>query len=129
MEGLTKFYGSRILLSEGCLNLIKDTEEFNVRHLGRVQVKGKQASIGIYECFDADEPTLFLAKKENLRHFEQGMNHYFQKSFEEAIKSFETIVAINPSDAQSKLFLTKARDFAHNGVAEDWSGVETMKEK
>ena len=55
MEGLTKFYGSRILLSEACLNLIQQQEQFNVRHLGRVQVKGKQASIGIFECFDADE--------------------------------------------------------------------------
>lgn len=129
MEGLTKFYGSRILLSEACLNLIRQPEEFNVRHLGRVQVKGKQASIGIFECFDADEPTLFLSKKENLLRFEQGMNHYFQKSFEEAIKSFEAIVALNPFDTQSKLFLTKARDFASSGVAEDWIGVETMKEK
>ncbi|MDX2069588.1 MAG: two-component regulator propeller domain-containing protein [Haliscomenobacter sp.] len=129
MEGLTKFYGSRILLSEACLNLIQQPEEFHVRYLGQVQVKGKQAPIGIFECFDADEPTLFLSKKENLLRFEQGLNHYFQKSFEEAIKSFEAIVALNPSDIQSKLFLTKARDFARNGVAEDWIGVETMKEK
>ncbi len=129
MEGLTKFYGSRILLSEACLNLIQQPEEFNVRHLGRVQVKGKQASIGIFECFDADEPTLFLAKKENLLRFEQGMNHYFQKSFEQAIAHFEGIVALNPLDVPAHLFLEKAQVYAVQGVAADWIGVETMKEK
>ena len=129
MEGLTKFYGSRILLSEACLNLIQQPEEFNVRHLGRVQVKGKQASLGIFECFDADDPTLFLSKKENQLRFEQGMNHYFQKSFEQAIANFEGIVALSPLDVPARLFLEKAQAYAVQGVAADWIGVETMKEK
>ena len=56
IESLTKHYGVSILLSEDSLDKIENREAFHLRHLGQVLVKGKKEPVGIYECFDGDEP-------------------------------------------------------------------------
>ena len=57
IESLTKYYKASILLSEITLQQIQHPEIFHLRYLGKVQVKGKQSSIGIYECFSSDRKT------------------------------------------------------------------------
>ncbi|MCB0853905.1 MAG: response regulator, partial [Bacteroidetes bacterium] len=54
MEGLTKFYGANLLVSETTLAQLKDPNQFNYRYLGRVRVKGKKQSVGVYDFFDGD---------------------------------------------------------------------------
>jgi adenylate cyclase len=50
LEGLTKFYKVNILLSEASVQNLVDAEIFEFRDLGPVQLKGKLAPIGVYEC-------------------------------------------------------------------------------
>ena len=45
MEGLTKFYGAKLLVSETTLQKLNDPSQFNYRNLGKVQVKGKKLSM------------------------------------------------------------------------------------
>ena len=51
VESLTKHYKASILLSEASLQQIQQTDDFNLRNLGLVQLKGKLSSINIHECF------------------------------------------------------------------------------
>lgn len=129
MEGLTKFYGARILLSENCLQLMRTQHPFHLRNLGQVQVKGKQISMGVFECFDGDEPPLFEAKRASLALFEEALTAYLHQSFEVAITCFSKVVVANPRDFSANLFLEKSRTYAHKGVPADWTGTELMKEK
>lgn len=50
MEGLTKQFGAKILLSEASYQKLSDPSAFQIQHLGKVQVKGRQESVGVYEC-------------------------------------------------------------------------------
>ena len=59
IEGLSKHFGASILLTELCKENLSNPEEFDFRFLGPVQVKGKQAAINLYECFNADDPSLY----------------------------------------------------------------------
>ena len=42
IESLTKHYGASILLSEDSLNKLEDKNDFHLRFMGKVQVKGKK---------------------------------------------------------------------------------------
>ncbi|MEM7371597.1 MAG: response regulator [Bacteroidota bacterium] len=53
MEGLTKQFGARILLSESSYQTLTDPSLFDIRALGNVQVKGRQEAVGVYECLIA----------------------------------------------------------------------------
>lgn len=129
MEGLTKFYGARILLSENCLQLMQNQEQFHLRNLGRVQVKGKQISMGVFECFDGDDSDLFAAKQASLPLFQDALAAYMAQSFEAAEAGFSKIVGNSPSDFSANLFLEKSSTYRVVGVPVDWTGIELMKEK
>ena len=81
IESLTKYYKVRILLSETTLQQIQHPENFHLRYLGKVQVKGKQSSIGIYECFSSDSEDQVNKKEKTLPAFNEGMRHYLNKIF------------------------------------------------
>jgi adenylate cyclase len=49
LESLTKHYNVNILLSEASVHNLGGREDFHLRHLGPVQLKGKMESIHIYE--------------------------------------------------------------------------------
>jgi len=129
IESLTKYFGASILLSEDSFQQIPKKEDFNFRYLGQVIVKGKLQPIGIYECFDGDTKEQIAKKTETLPIFDAGLNHYFKQSFPDAILYFEKIVAANPLDAPTQLFLSKALHYSKLPTNSDWTGVEKMEWK
>ncbi|KAA9042100.1 adenylate/guanylate cyclase [Ginsengibacter hankyongi] len=129
IESLTKYYKVRILLSEVTLQQIQHPEIFHLRYLGRVQVKGKQSSIGIHECFSSDSEDQVFKKEKTLAAFNEGMDHYLNKSFDNAVKVFRSITDINPTDLTTQFFLDNSRSFLQNGTPQHWSGVVEMANK
>src|SRR4030095_7294268 len=45
LESLTKHYKTSIILSDSCLQQMKEKEQFHLRYLGMVQLKGKHESL------------------------------------------------------------------------------------
>jgi len=129
IESLTKHFGALILLSEACYQKLENKEEFNVRYLGKVIVKGKKKAIGIYECFDADTTPQFNLKKRTLSFFRQGLAYYLNQNFKEASQIFESILEENPLDKPANFFYEKAKYYTIYPLEKDWSGVERMLEK
>ena len=129
IESLTKYYKVGILLSEITLQQIQHPEIFHLRYLGKVQVKGKQSSIGIYECFSSDSEDQVNKKEKTLSIFNEGMYHYLNKSFENAVNSFESVTDINPQDLTTQFFLDNSIRYLQKGVPDNWSGVIEMLNK
>jgi len=129
IESLTKYYKVGILLSEITLQQILHPELFHLRYLGKVQVKGKQSSIGIYECFSSDSEDQVNKKEKTLSIFNEGMYHYLNKSFENAVNSFESVTDINPQDLTTQFFLDNSIRYLQKGVPDNWSGVIEMLNK
>ncbi len=129
IESLTKYYKANILLSEVTLQQIQHPENFHLRYLGKVQVKGKQSSIGIYECFGSDSEEQIDKKEKTLLIFNEGMHHYLNKSFANAIKSFESVTDVNAEDRTAQFFLDNSVRHLQKGVPESWSGVVEMSNK
>ncbi|MCB0589080.1 MAG: adenylate/guanylate cyclase domain-containing protein, partial [Phaeodactylibacter sp.] len=129
IENLTKHYGASILVSENSLEKIADREDFHLRFLGKVVVKGKQEAIGVYECFSGDQPESLERKLETLPLFEEGLENYLAGDFQEAMKAFEEVLRRNQNDAAAQLFLNRIAYYLTHGKPKEWSGVEFMDDK
>jgi signal transduction histidine kinase/class 3 adenylate cyclase/ActR/RegA family two-component response regulator len=129
VEGMTKHYGVRILLSENSMNLIQRKEKYHFRYLGKVMLKGKNEVIKVFECFDGDEPENIEMKINTLKEFETGLDHFYKKDFPEASVIFNQIVKINASDFAADYYFKMAAKYSHKGVEEDWSGVNRVDKK
>ncbi len=129
MEGLTKFYGANLLVSEATLSDLEAPERFNYRYLGMVQAKGKSQSIGVYEFYDADPQELIDLKRQTHDHFEQGLRLYYAREFDHAKAAFEAVLAVNPKDRPASHYCQKAAELMTVDLPPDWDGVERMTDK
>ncbi len=129
IESLTKHFGASILLSEDSLKGITNQENFSLRFLGKVLVKGKREAVGIYECFDGDLPAVIERKQATLALFREGRQHYLDGNFKEAMEALEEVLRANPDDVTTQLFLNRIANYLAHGKPEGWTGVEMMEEK
>lgn len=129
IESLTKYYKADLLLSDDTLKEVPDTVQFKLRYLGRVQVKGKLAPIGIHECFSGNTDDEIKIKEKTLPLFNEAMQDYLNRSFASAIKNFQSITETNPDDLTAAFFLNNATRYLQKGVPDDWTGVVEMTNK
>jgi adenylate cyclase len=129
IEGLSKHFGSSILLTEMCKEKLEAPEEFDFRYLGPVQVQGKQKPLGLYECVNGDEASLLAHKKASLDDFNKAMNLYFNKEFAMAAVTFQKVLKKNRSDLPALLFLNRSAQLITQELGDDWKGIETMSKK
>jgi len=129
MEGLTKFYGASLIVSEATLEEISNRDQFLHRFLGRVMLKGKTEKINVFEIFEGDLSTTMDLKKKTKNDFESGLNKYLEKEFTQAATLFEMVIAINPDDKAANHYLKKSARYMVEGVDENWDGAEAMEFK
>ena len=63
LEGLTKVYGASIVISKQSFLRITDNQQFASRSVGKIQVKGKNQPVSVYEIFDGDNEKSFHLKQ------------------------------------------------------------------
>ena len=129
LEGLTRQYGVRIIVSENSLGQMKDTGQFHLRYLGQVLVKGKHKPIKMYECIDGDKESILKLKCELQTDFDTGLDRFYNKEFPEASVVFNNIIKKNENDHAAAYFYRRAAKFALKGVPEDWTGIEVWDTK
>ncbi len=87
-----------------------DRDNFHIRHLGPVQLKGKLEATRIYECFNGTNEHDIQKKLTALPLFKQGLSDYFNKSFNEASdKFFYQVLEIYPEDTTARTILTQGQ--------------------
>ena len=122
LEGLTKEYGVQIIISEMTKKKIGD--EFLVRNLDLVAVKGRKEPIEIFELVCGNENASEEQKKLK-DNFEKGLEKYFEKKFGDAIQFFKKC----GDDKPSKTFIERCENYKKNPPSGDWNGVWVMKSK
>ena len=129
LEGLTKLYGSSLLVSKNTLDKIPFREKYHYRYLGKVQVKGKLEPVEIYDIFDGESRVNIELKKSTKEDFEEALQLFYSKNFAEASALFNQIVKKNPNDIASMRFLKLTAKYMVGNVPETWDGTEIMNEK
>jgi len=125
LEGITKEYGTRIIISEFTYQDIRD--HFTCREIDWVRVKGKKKPVKIYELICEGPPSIDW--KENIHHFNQGFDLFHQSKFQKALECFEKAFKCRGADSISKLYMERCQDYISSGPADDWDGVYNIKTK
>lgn len=129
VESLTKHYKAPILLSGESLGHIREKNNFHIRNLGFVQLKGKLSSLNIYECFDCNTQDEIQKKTETQDFFDEGVSNYTNQLFRIACDSFRKVIELNKDDKTAMFFYNYIRQIIDSGIPENNPGVVKMQEK
>ncbi|MBI4745208.1 MAG: adenylate/guanylate cyclase domain-containing protein [Deltaproteobacteria bacterium] len=124
MEGLTKEYGSPILITESTYEEVKTS--IPCRIIDMVRVVGRKKGIRIYEPLDAREGDV---TDKTISLSEEGFNYYLKRDWDAAIKSYSGILSIRPDDRLSEIFIGRCENYKNEEPPSDWDGVYTMMKK
>ena len=129
LEGLTKVYGSGILVTESILERLGDRKQYLCRFVDRVIVKGKKSVVSVFEIYDAETAQSIELKQETAAAFEKGLELYFEQNFSKSQKIFKKICETNPQDKLAATYYQRSLRNRMYGVSEGWSGIEALDEK
>jgi len=125
LEGLNKYYGTSILISDFTAKALENG--FILRDVDLVRVKGKGQGVRIYELIGEGQPDPELARFLDLYH--QALSLYRQKRFSESVDAFAQALKLRPADAASQHYVTLAQKHHETPPAPDWEPVTIMDEK
>ena len=120
LEGLTKMYGAKVIISEAVAREL--TKEINVLQLDSVKVKGKKESVQIYR---ADGKAL---PEEYSQSYSKGLKSYIDGAFSLAKPYFEKALEVIPSDKAARLMINRCIEFNEN-KPENWDGAVALTSK
>ncbi|MEM6763509.1 MAG: ATP-binding protein [Bacteroidota bacterium] len=126
VEGLTKYFGVDILISGAIYEGLEKPSEFKLRYLGKVQAKGKEEALDLFECYNGGTSKESSLKTETLTIFNEGITQYIGGNFSEAVEAFSQVLAVNPSDMPAQKFLEKAKALLIQQPGGNWTGVEVL---
>jgi len=127
LEGLTKKYGSTILISQDTLIKLDSPENYKFRFLDTVKVKGKRNSVNIFEIIDGDTKILRDQKTATKAEFTQAIQLYQSKKIDEALVIFQKISQKSPDDMATLIYLQRCQYWIKNGLPKAWDGSESWE--
>jgi len=126
LEGLNKFYGTHIIISETTKDEL-DENSFITREVDLVRVKGKNKPISIYQVMTDSNSGVDMKKIAEM--FTDALEKYRNREFGAAKRMFSEILGIYPGDDVSRLYIERCEDYMVEPPPEDWDKVYTAKSK
>ncbi len=125
MEGLNKYLGTDVLITEEVYSGVKD--KYLTRFAGRFQLKGFEKEVRVHELLC--EVTQAEVSRSWREAYAQALEVWEKGDLDEAEARFQRVLEIRPKDGPS-LFLIKhikeLRAHPHEGP---WTGIVELKEK
>jgi adenylate cyclase len=124
MEGLNKYMGTSILVSE---EVIDQLGGLVTRRLGKFLLAGKSKPVVIHELVcqkgDCSEKQLNICSV-----FAEALNAFRRQSWEEAIEKFLTSIKYG-DNGPSRFFVGLCEHYKNNPPGESWDGIIRMGKK
>jgi len=127
VESLTKKYGTPMLISGSTRAELKQPRE--LRHVDRVQVKGKRQAVDLYEVLDALPDDLRQRRVQTRALFEEGGRLLRAGDLAGAGAQLRRVVDEDPDDSAARLLAARCQRFDQGGLPDDWSGVVRLDHK
>lgn len=128
VQNLNKFYHSNFLISDSVYQGIIEQQDFKVREIDSVRVKGKQIPCVLFEVYSHLSQDEINKKELNLLNFMNGLLFYKSGDFQQAKILFEQALKQNLEDILCKLYLERIKDLLENEI-EGWDGIYDFKNK
>ena len=122
VEGLNKLYGTTILVTDSVVEALAG--RLLVREVDRVAVIGKELAVGVYELL-GDKKDVSAERLEIARAYEQALQMYRERQFEEALELFASLADDPPAQALRKRCLA----YLDSPPPDDWNGSYSATSK
>jgi adenylate cyclase len=127
LEGLTRIYGVDILVGVTAAELVRD--EFHLRSIARVQVKGKTKPVDVFTPIGARNENVDPQLLKWLESYEEGLEKFRARDFTQAKILFSRFLEFYPDDLLAQTYLARALEYEQRPPDEAWDAVEVFKKK
>src|SRR5437867_27941 len=127
LEGLTRIYGIDVLVGATAAELMRD--EFHLRSVARVQVKGKTKPVDIFTFIGPRNEDVDPEFLKWLECYEEGLEKFRARDFTNAKILFSRFLEFYPDDFLAKMYLDRALEYEQQPPDEAWDAVEVFKKK
>jgi len=126
IEGVSKLYGTSILITQDTLDLIGD--EFTVREIDTVRVLGRSSPTTLFELIcRAEQASTSLQNV--IDTYAKGLILYKNRRFQDAASLFTECVELDSSDKPAHALLEKCLNFGDRPPDAEWDGVTKLDTK
>ena len=125
LEGLTKFYGVKILVGPDTFAAIDD---WVFRPIDRIRVKGKLEPVSVYEPI-APREALSDAWHQELTLWADTYQTYLNQNWAHTREKLNELINQSQSPALYQVYLHRLTDLEAEGVPPDWDGTYTHTSK
>lgn len=125
LEGINKYYGTSIIISENTYKKVKD--DFEVRPLDFVKVKGKNKAVMIFQLIDFKNDINDLQRTIlNIHH--EALENYKNRNWEKSKALFNELNNLSDDDI-AKQYIERINNYEKNPPADDWDYSYTFTTK
>ncbi|MFT6154984.1 MAG: adenylate cyclase [Crocinitomicaceae bacterium] len=118
LESITKFYGAEILIGEETYDHITG---FVCRFMDRIQVKGKEEAIRVYEPLglEGDVPQVVL---DEIIQYERAYQHYLDRNWDAAKQAFDQLNTASPKKLY-QVYSQRIDNLKTQVLPKEWDGT------
>ena len=127
LEGLTRTYSVDILVGQSVAELVRD--QFHLRSVARVQVKGKTEPVDVFTPVGARTDEVDPEFLKWLQTYEEAVVKFRRRDFKDAKILFSHFLEFYPDDTLGKMYLAMALEYEQSPPDEAWNAVEVFKKK
>lgn len=127
LEALTRTYAVDILVGERARELIHD--EFHLRSVALVQVKGKTKPVEIFTLIGARNDPRDQEFLQRLEIYEAGFRKFRERDFTQAKILFSKFLELYPDDTLAQMYLERALEYLEQPPDQAWKAVEIFQKK
>ncbi len=125
LEGLTKLYGTDILVSNTVYEQLHN-QGFIFRPVDRVRVVGRKEVVPVYQLLG--KPVSYMVDAKEQQQYSVALGLYEQGNFSSAALLFRQLTALYPQDRLYALYLKRCRHWAEKPPAQ-WDGITELQSK
>jgi adenylate cyclase len=126
LEGLNKYYGTEILISDSTFQAVE--QKVVGRPLDWVSVKGKTEAVLVYELLglkgEVDKESEDLADL-----YARALALYRRQDWDAALGLFEEVVRLRADDGPARQMIARCHSYRAQPPGESWNGVHRMESK
>ncbi len=125
LEGLNKYLGTRVLVSEAVLAQVTGLVS---RFVGSFVFVGKSRPVKVHELMARDDATI-RERSAAPDDFAQGLAAFARREWDAAAESFRRAVQCNGTPGPARFYMHLCDEYRRNSPAEDWDGTIHMEQK
>jgi adenylate cyclase len=125
LEGLNKYLGTRVLVSD---EVLAHASGFVSRYMGRFVFVGKSRAVKVYELKDRDSAA-GAGEKTPPDDFSFGLAAFHRKEWDAAFERFGRAMAQNGAQNPARFYMHLCEEYRRNPPGVDWDGTIHMEQK